>query len=367
MAKPRRQKQAKARASSVGGWDAIMSGRDRSFKARALRIAGDLAEPFHMLASRLRNTAFDRGWRKARRAHCPVISVGNLTTGGTGKTPTVIYIASLLRDRGLYPAVVLRGYKAAGEVGSDEALLLQERLSTPVIVEADRVAAAAQIQADFPEVNCIVLDDGFQHRRLVRDLDVVLIDATNPFGYGRQLPRGMLRESAKSLARASAVVVTRSNHIKADARQKLDNRIRRFHGAVPVAHATHHWDEIADDYNDIVDDKNAPVVLLCAIGNPAAFVRQAETRFKLVERMIFPDHHDYQADEAATALAHVERTGARAILTTEKDWTKLQQVIKQVSDDPPPIWMPRLTLGFVDGQAEFDQLVLNTVFDEPEK
>lgn len=329
-----------------------------------LRFAGDLAEPFYAASVRLRNLAFDRGWRKTQSAHCPVISVGNLTTGGTGKTPAVMYIVSLLQAHGLYPAVILRGYKAADHSEGDEAALLRQRLDVPVIVNANRVAAAAHIQSSHPEVNCVVLDDAFQHRAIARDVDLVLIDATNPLGYGRQLPRGMLRESPKALGRATAVIVTRADHLDHDEMQKLDVRIRRRHRAPPAAHTVHDWTEIVDDYNDMVKEDGACVVVLCGIGNPDAFLRDAAARFEIAAKMSYPDHHAFGPDDVRGAIDAAEQYGARAILTTEKDWMRLQNMIEAVAENPPPIWMPRVTLRFLDGKEAIDQLVLNAVFGE---
>ncbi|MBV8780965.1 MAG: tetraacyldisaccharide 4'-kinase, partial [Phycisphaerae bacterium] len=173
---------------------AIMSGQRRGGFAAAGRAMLAIAEPLYAAIMILRNTMYERGWLATHQAGRAVISVGNLTTGGTGKTPIVAWIVHELRAMGYHPAVLLRGYKAVNGV-SDEATLLRQLVApSPVIARPDRVAAAANAVMNDPQIDCFVLDDGFQHRRLKRDCDVVLIDATRPFGFDHVLPRGLLRE-----------------------------------------------------------------------------------------------------------------------------------------------------------------------------
>src|SRR5262245_1460980 len=157
---------------------------------------------------RLRNRLYDRGWKRVARAPVPVVSVGNLTLGGTGKTPCVEYICRYYRSLDLRVAVLSRGYGA--EHGpNDEALVLEENLpDVPHLQGADRVALARTAVEEL-ESEVLVLDDGLQHRRLARDLDVVLVDATAPWGHGFLFPRGLLREAAGGLRRAGVVVLTR--------------------------------------------------------------------------------------------------------------------------------------------------------------
>src|SRR5262249_52484570 len=154
-----------------------------------------------------RNKLFDIGWKKAHRAAVPVVNVGNLTLGGTGKTPCVEYVAGLYRKQGLRVAILSRGYGSEGG-RDDEAMLLEGNLpDVPHLQDRDRVAIAATAVEEL-ESEVLVLDDGFQHRRLARELDIVLIDATNPWGFGYLFPRGALREPIGSLKRAHAVMLT---------------------------------------------------------------------------------------------------------------------------------------------------------------
>src|SRR4051794_36561894 len=177
----------------------IVSGEATGVGPASIRALLSLAEPFYAAAAGARNRAFDRDPRKLRRLPRPVISIGNLTAGGTGKTPVVRWLASRLRDDGLRVAVLSRGYKATPGSLGDEQRMLESLLNgpgkVPVVIRADpdRYSTGVAALREHPEIDVFLLDDGFQHRRLGRDLDLVLVNMTEPFGYGHVLPRGLLR------------------------------------------------------------------------------------------------------------------------------------------------------------------------------
>ena len=167
----------------------VISGEQRGLGARLLRGAMRLIEPIYTAVVASRNQGYTTGIITSKRAARPVVSVGNITTGGTGKTPVVRWLSHRLRENGMHPAVLLRGYKSKAGSRSDEEQLLDELLnasdaSAPVVVHAqpDRFAGSEAVLREHPDVDVFILDDGFQHRRLQRDFDLVLIDATNPFG-----------------------------------------------------------------------------------------------------------------------------------------------------------------------------------------
>ncbi len=339
-----------------------MSGDDRSAGAALLRGAAAAAEPFYRVATALRNRAFDFGLRVTAKAHCPVISVGNLTTGGTGKTPMVVHLVELLQRHGRAPAVVLRGYKQTDERPSDEATLLREALpGVAVVVNGDRVAAARQVARRHAEVDVIVLDDGFQHRRIARDLDVVLIDATNPFGYGRVLPRGMMREGPGGLRRADAVVVTRSPLGRdPQAAAELNERVARYHGKPPVAHFAHRWANVVDANDAPVESVGRPAVAFCGVGNPRPFFDEAVQHAEVKQTIAFADHHHYTHDDLAQLAAVARENDAVALLTTGKDWVKLRPLLES-ADDVPAVWRAELELACLDGGAALETLVLEAL------
>lgn len=323
-----------------------------------LRCVACAAEPFYAGALGLRNILFDQGLRKTHRAHVPVISVGNLTAGGTGKTPTVAAIVRRLIDHAFMPAVVMRGYRAESTGGSDEQRELEQMLpGVPIIANPDRVAAAASIARDHPDVNVIVLDDGFQHRRIARDLDLVLIDATDPFGADHVLPAGLMRERPGNLRRADAVVVTRSDSVDKAALADIDARIARYHGSSPIAHAIHGWIRIVDATDTPIDRPGAHVHTLSGIGNPAAFIDQAGKTFRVVGSTVRPDHTAYTEDDLLHVVHEARDNGADALLTTPKDWVKLHPLVESTATDMP-VWRPVVELGFVDGEGMLTKLLI---------
>ncbi len=174
----------------------------------------------------LRNLGFDRGWLGVYRAEVPVVSVGNLTVGGTGKTPMVEWVARWFRRHGRRVAILSRGYKQVQGI-NDERRVLEENLpDVPHLQDRDR-SRSARVAVEELEAEVLVLDDGFQHRRLARDLDVVLIDVLEPFGLGHLLPRGLLREPLGSLRRADIVVLSRSDLVTAADRGTIRAEVER--------------------------------------------------------------------------------------------------------------------------------------------
>ncbi|MBM4022938.1 MAG: tetraacyldisaccharide 4'-kinase, partial [Planctomycetes bacterium] len=200
----------------------------------ALRgLLGLLALPYGMVTA-IRNLAYDRAVLPDHGAAVPVISVGNLTLGGTGKTPLVAWVARRLLAAGHRPAVVSRGYAARPGLPSDEAAELGMLLpDVPHVAERDRMAGVARAVAAGADV--AILDDGFQHRRLRRDLDIVAIDASDPFGCDRLFPRGLLRESRRGLARAGAVVLTRAGGVTPERRAEIRAAVEQARAGRPAA------------------------------------------------------------------------------------------------------------------------------------
>lgn len=187
----------------------------------------------------LRNLSYDKGWFKIHKTKAAVISVGNITTGGTGKTPLVIWLSNKLTQKGLRTAILTRGYKLKKTKLLDEpAILVGSCPEARVIIDPDRIAAAAEAQKKYGS-EVLVMDDGFQHRRLHRDLDIVTIDATEPFGYGRILPSGLLREPISSIKRAHAAVITRCDLVDGAELAQLDEKLKTVNPDMIIAHAIH--------------------------------------------------------------------------------------------------------------------------------
>lgn len=330
----------------------ILDGSDRSLTAATVRAALALAEPGYRFAVRRRNRAFDAGRRKPALLGQPTISVGNLTTGGTGKTPMVIDLAQRL-DR---PGVLLRGYH-----GGDETLELRDALAGHSDVEAnpDRAAGARALLERAPDTKVLLLDDGFQHRQAHRDLDLVLIDATRPFGFEHLLPRGLLREPMANLKRASAVIVTRCDRVNEDALSDLDDRIADLTGSPPLAHAAHRWTELRSDSGNLSLDQCAGlrVVGVCGVGNPGAFEATLKQHAGRVQGMaVFDDHHQYTRSELDDIFARAKKDFADAVVTTEKDYVKWKPLLAD-AEPPLPVLRPALKIVYVHGEDALMALV----------
>jgi len=270
----------------------------------------------------LRARLYRMGVLPKRRLEGTVISVGNLTTGGTGKTPMVLWIAERLLADGKSPGILMRGYR--GETGpsgatSDEVRLLQARLGQHVQfgVGPDRFARGRELAAQ--GVDWFVLDDGFQHLQLARDVDIVLIDATNPLGGGHLLPAGRLREPCSALARANLIVITRSDHAPA-----VEAIVRRDSDA-PIFYAAPHLESVRlfrGEYpgEERTDAHSRSFFAFSGIGNPAVFpVDLREWGLDPVGYKIFPDHHRYTQQDGNTITAEARAAGADALMCTEKD------------------------------------------------
>lgn len=322
------------------------------------------ASLFYGFAVRCRNFCFDRGWN-VHRVAAPVLSVGNLTVGGTGKTPCVEFIARQLREHDLRVTLLSRGY--GSEAGcNDEALLLEENLpDVPHLQGADRVALA-QVAIEELESEVLLLDDGFQHRRLGRDLDVVLIDATDPFGGGHLLPRGLLREPVSSLRRADAVLLTRCDQAGAERVQQLRDRLERLAPGKPILETEHQPLHLvnADGEQEALEQlRGRPVAAFCGLGNPAAFRRTLlDLGCQVVAFRAYPDHHPYSRADVEDLGEQARRLTDDAVLvTTQKDLVKLR--VSQIGGRP--LWAVRIGLTFRAGEEAFVHLLRSRLPSAP--
>jgi len=306
-------------------------------------------------ATRLRNRLYDRGWKRSWRAALPVVSVGNLTVGGTGKTPCVEYVARYYRQRGRRVAILSRGY-GSHSGRNDEALVLEENLpGVPHLQGADRVALAASAFEEL-QSEVLVLDDGFQHRRLARDLDIVLIDAIEPWGHEWLFPRGLLREPPWELRRAGLVMLTRCDQVTADERLRLRKATCRFAPGVPVVETTHRPVELIN-----ADRQSAPLELLaarpvaafCGIGNPEAFRRTLQSLGASIRAFrIYPDHHVYaRKDMEDLRKWSRQLDGDALVLTTQKDLVKLRRTRIAGRE----LWALRIQLQVEAGEEALDR------------
>jgi tetraacyldisaccharide 4'-kinase len=305
----------------------LIRGQTHGLWPHLARTGLRLASAVYGAGVAIRNAGFNRGWTPIHRADVPVVSIGNLTLGGTGKTPMVEWVARWYRRRGIRVAILSRGYGQA-EGLNDEGRVLEENLpDVPHLQDPDRVALAG-IAARELDSELIVLDDGFQHRRLGRDVDVVLLDALEPFGLRHLFPRGLLREPIGSLRRADVVVLSRADLISASARMAIRAEAERRAGPL-------RWVEARHAPLDLLDSEgiSSPIEMLagqsvaafCGIGNPEGFRRTLQPLCgKLLDLRVFPDHHAYSADDVGSLERWASELRANLVLTTQKDLVKLR-------------------------------------------
>jgi len=321
----------------------------------------------------------ESGLRDSRKLDAPVISVGNLTMGGTGKTPCVLWLARALKERGRDPGILTRGYGrsapdahlavAPGETVStahsgDEPQIFVRAGIAPVGIGADRLATGRLLRDRFLS-GVLLLDDGFQHVRLARDLDIVLIDALNPFGGGEVFPLGRLREPLAGLERADLVVITRSD--LSGAAGMIERTIQRWNPRAPIFRARIEPCAWVENRTGVEHPLSAPgplgsrtVGAFCGLGNPQAFRRTLERLgIQPVEWIEFEDHHRYRPRELRHLAHHCHARGATALVTTEKDAVNLcDSADDLLSPGPPgsagdmPLFWLRIAMA-IEREAEF--------------
>lgn len=327
-------------------------------------IARPLVPLYRAVIAR-RNRSFDAG-RGVVELDRPVISVGNLSVGGTGKTPMVAWLIALLRGAGRDPTVAMRGYRA-GPQGSDEALeYASEFADLPVVARADRLSGLLEMFASDrgERVDVVVLDDGFQHRRIARQLDIVLVDATRSPFEGHLLPAGWLREPVESLARTGAVVVTHAGRVSAAALGTLWERIRRAAPRAVLAECSHAWRglRVHGPVGTPIEERplswlrGGRVVACCAIGNPGPFLAGVREQGAEVRELVLRDHDSFGPGTVRRLAAMARDHGARGIVVTSKDWVKLARYSPGVW--PCPVVVPRLGLEFREGREGLEKRVL---------
>jgi tetraacyldisaccharide 4'-kinase len=319
-----------------------------------------------------RSLLYRFGLLRARRLPCPVVSVGNITVGGTGKTPAVVALAKHFRGKGCHPAVLSRGYGGKGkgaarvvsdgkailaevdEAGDEPLLIAQAREGVAVVTGRDRFKsgeyAIRNLGADI-----LFLDDAFQHAALARDFDIVLLNAKAPCGNGFLIPRGPLREKAAALKRADAVVLSGADPKRAEAAFCL-NRLREIRPGTPVLGARYRSKLLIKNGTEIFPVEflaGKKVFAFCGIANPGAFRESIEAAgAEVVAFSVYPDHHRYSQAEIGQIGASYAGSGAQIMLSTEKDGVKLKKVPEFFRD----IFLLRIELDFLP-EGELERLI----------
>jgi len=300
-----------------------------------------LAYLYH-LVTRLRNKLYDKQILKSKKIKgVEIFCVGNITVGGTGKTPTVQFLVKKFLEEGRKVAIVSRGYRgkrkndpmivgdgehifASTEESGDEPILHAINTKVPVIVGKDRYSACKMAQENF-DLDTIILDDGFQHRKLARDYNIVLIDATNPFGGGRLLPLGTLREDLRGLRRAHEFIITKADLVDEREIKKIKKYLSKYKKNISVAkYGVVSLKDLKGNRKPLFWINKKKVLLFSGLANPLNFEKTVISLMpSATDRVDFLDHHDFKEKDFKKILKRANNMGADYIITTEKDIVKL--------------------------------------------
>jgi tetraacyldisaccharide 4'-kinase len=337
----------------------VIAGRRRGPLAAAGRGLLRAAEVPYGWAVRRRNARYDGGMALIHWIGTPVVSVGNLTLGGSGKTPLVAWLAEWFCSQKVRPAIVSRGYGAPRGGPNDEARELAARLpDVPHVQNADRVAAA-RLALEQHRPGVILLDDGFQHRRLGRDLDIVLLDALEPFGLDHLFPRGTLREPVSGLRRSHVVALSRADVLPAGQRDAIRHRVEKCAPGVvwvELRHAPQKLVSSAGGVQSLDALQGQPVAAFCGLGNPAGF-RHTLTAcgFDVRAFRMFPDHHAYRRRDVQSLAAWAREQDAAAVLCTHKDLVKIG--VERLG--ALPLWAVSIAIEFLSGREALEAKLAN--------
>lgn len=341
-------------------YNEILSGRRKGLIYTLLRCILYPPSQLYMLVITIRNALYSIGILSSYKCDVPVICVGNITAGGTGKTPMVVWLCKYLCGKGARVALLSRGYKSDSKIGlNDEMRLLSDALpEVRFYIGSNRSESAQKAVADGATI--LVLDDGYQHLRLSRDLNILMVDALCPFGYGRMLPAGLLREPISQISRAGIAVVSRADLIDLP---KIDEVKRNILSVkeMPIVLASHKpsilfsSDGITLELKELSGRK---VVAFCSIGNPAGFIATLEKLgANVCGKYFFDDHSEYDSERVSIIAQLIEDMPECWLVTTEKDWVKLRE-LPDIAGLARLFWL-KVEMSFLAGEAEIKKLVDN--------
>ena len=343
-----------------------------------------LGSQAYKAAVNLRLLSYELGFSGKERLNCFVISLGNITVGGTGKTPTAQRLAKEIRDMGYRVVILNRGYRAKfyGEVGivsdgkdlkmdatqaGDEAFMLAKHLpNVPVLIGARR-AVTGQYAIENFGAEVVILDDGYQHWQVIRDLDILLIDAVSVFGNGHLLPRGTLRESISHISRASVCLLTKVDQAAEGSRDLIRQTVRKYNPSAQIVESIHEprcliplaeWStNLAGEGISVATINGRKVMAVSAIGNPASFERTLrDLGAEIISSLRYPDHHDYTVMEMEDILRQADSFAAEMIIVTEKDAVKIPEEVA-AENWRIPIFVISVEVKFQSGASDFKKLL----------
>lgn len=359
-------------------WQRMWNDDEHSWPGRPVQIIASVLSFFYGMVVGLRNWLYDQKILREFIFPCPVISVGNITVGGTGKTPCVILLARLLKNQGYQPAVISRGYggkskKAVNvvcdgqhllldsDMAGDEPVLIAQTLKDVPVITGARRRQTGQTAIDLFGANVLICDDAMQHRQIHRDVNLVLMDAYDVQKQHHLLPRGKLREPISQLKRADALILTRTNEVASDC---LKSFSRFFCGDTPVFKSIHRpRGLIRADHRDekpLSALKNKKVHAFCGIANPRSFEKAlGAAGARSVSCDVFPDHHRYTAKELEDIKNRFIRSRADWLVTTEKDGVRLSGLSEFLN----LIYVLRMDMEIIPDAESLKNFVLSKITD----
>jgi len=280
---------------------------------------------FYSLAIKVRIFLYDKGIFRSVKLERPVVSIGNITWGGTGKTPLIEALISFLRPKGINVAVLTRGY------GKDENILLSKKFQgVPVLSGKDRLTNAVSAQRE-KRIDIFLMDDGFQHMKIKRDIDLVTINATDPFGNKRLIPAGILREPLDSIKRANMAVITKSDLVDQAKLEYIKDTIHGINNKLDIFESAHKpiFFYTNDSIKKPLEYINAKKVFaVSGLADNSSFIKTLESLGALVEsEYSYMDHHTYTRNDLDTIERSAKEHGIGIVITTEKDWIKLKSIV----------------------------------------
>ncbi|TDX59212.1 tetraacyldisaccharide 4'-kinase [Orenia marismortui] len=358
----------------------IVEGKKKGIIAKIILVLLTILSSLYRSIIILRNKLYDWDIKKSKQLDAKVISIGNITVGGTGKTPIVQKLARTLSDKGYKVVVLNRGYKAkfSGEVGvvsngkeilmsadeaGDEAYMLAASLKEiPIIIGSDRAKtgeyACAQFEADF-----IIMDDAFQHRQVARDYDIVVVDATNPFDNGYLLPRGKLREPLSGLKRGHFFLLTKVDQVGENKLKEIKKKLIKINAAAAIITTKHeptYLRNLTNQQRQSIDLASEKVLAVSGIGNPKSFEDTLKNLgADLVDKIRFADHHDYTKEEILQIFTQASEKNVDKIITTEKDAVSIDDdLIEEIGLEKINFEVLGIEIKIIDSQYKFDELIV---------
>ncbi len=357
----------------------IIKGKEEGLTAKIVKVVLNILAVIYYCLIKIRALAYKLRLKKSKCLSKPVISIGNITVGGTGKTPLVKFLASELKQQNLNPVILTGGYKAEeksdltvvanedetltnAKQAGDEAYLLARLLKNIAVIAGQQRSLTGEYACREFEPDFVILDDAFQHWQLNRDYDIVVIDGTNPFSNGSLLPAGLLREPISSLKRADAFVITKVNQISGKKLAEIKDEIRNYNFdalMITTKHQPGYLRELTSDKQEKINLKNKRVVAVSGIGNPKSFTETLTSlEAEVVKHFKFPDHYQYNTEDIMEIYTTATTEDVDMIVTTEKDAVSIETAdFSEIVKGELPFKVLGIEIEIIDSRAKFLELL----------